>query len=422
MLRQKAHVTPLRGPASKLQPYSSITARSSGLGDTPELPPRHTQRNSRSETATSARTKAMDTSATANAYNQKWRQDGSALRLSASDSEFLATGKPMLLKEFSKGKSVRDLPCLVKVVGGHRSLCERYSFGREQMFMILKKKSMPVVACKDHKGGSSCAVPLNTTFFHLVPYCMDTEGIRPRNLGKITASELLQSKALPPVIAVSKEFEASEHHSKKRVPVGTLLFPKDKIQQLKDQQQWVLHAMSQSGEMVQITPDCNGYFSILARNVRLSLRQALDHLKPPFTMQTISDCDKLYVNVVTVEKVHKEDVFIGMMKATEGTSIDDVSTFSCMAEVPVSLNLKVVTMVPKQQELLDKIYDFARSEYDRVTHSPSRGIWQACADTVLMTSNPAYIDIFMAKDCLNEKSRASPASYICKACTIYTLG
>ena len=35
--------------------------------------------------------------------------------ISASDFEPLATGKPLSLKEFGLGKSVRDLPCLVKV-------------------------------------------------------------------------------------------------------------------------------------------------------------------------------------------------------------------------------------------------------------------------------------------------------------------
>ena len=111
--------------------------------------------------------------------------------------------------------------------------------------------------------------------------------------------------------------------------------------------------VAKSGEMVQITPDCNGRFSILSNDMRLSLQEALNHLKPPFSMRTVSNCDILFVSAVTVEKVHKEHVFVGMMKATEGISISDVSTFSRMAEVPVSLNLTVVTMVPKQQEILD---------------------------------------------------------------------
>ena len=83
------------------------------------------------------------------------------------------------------------------------------------MFVILEKKSMRVTTCQDHKGGSSYAVPLNTTAFHLVPFCLDDEGIRPQSFGKITANELLQSKVFPPVIAVSEEFEVNEHHSKK---------------------------------------------------------------------------------------------------------------------------------------------------------------------------------------------------------------
>ena len=331
--------------------------------------------------------------------------------VSTSDFELLATGKPLSLKDFSKGKSVRDLPCVVKVVaGGHRYLCDLYNFGQEQMFVVLEKKSMRVVTCKSHMDGSSYAVPLHTSIFYLVPYWMDTEGSRPSNFGRIKAHELLLSRALPPVIAVVGEFEVNEHHSKKTVPVGTLLFPKEK-KLLKDQRKWVLHTKSESGEMVQITPDCNGRFSILARDVRLSLQQALDHLKPPFTMRTVSDCDTMYVNVVTVENVHKEDVFIGMMKTTGGTSLDDITAFSRIVEIPVSFNLTVVTMVSKQKEILAQIYDFAYSDYHKVVCSPVKEPpVKAAADSVFMASNPAYIDIPMASDHMKEELRAHPGS------------
>ena len=181
----------------------------------------HAKRNDRKRTWSGpAKAKASSTTSKV-VYSQMLRQNDSAQRLvSASDSELLTTGKPRSLKEFSKGKGIRDLPCLVKVVAGHSSLCERYSFGKEQMFVVLEKKSMCVVTCKDHNmGGTSYVVPLNTTAFHLVPYWMDDELVRPRSFGKITANELLHSKAFPPVIAVSEEFEVSEHHSMKAVPV-----------------------------------------------------------------------------------------------------------------------------------------------------------------------------------------------------------
>ena len=316
----------------------------------------------------------------------------------------------MSLKDFSKGKNARDLPCLVKVVDGHRSLCEFYSFGLEQMFVVLEKKNMLVVTCKDHKGGSSYAIPINTTSFHLVPFWMDAKGIRPNSFGKITANELLQSKALPPVIAVSEQFECGEH-SKTTMPVGTLLFLNEQKKQVKGWQQGVLHAKSESGEMVQITPDCNGRFSILANDVRLSLKHALDHLKPPFTMRTISDSDTLSVNVFTVERVHKEDVLIGMMKATEGTSLDDAASFSRMVEVPVSLNLTVVTMVAKQQKVLDEIYDFAHSEYNRIMCNPAMSLSNP-ADTVTMDPNPSYIDISTLSDHMKVYFSAHPASSV----------
>ena len=354
-------------------------------------------------------TKAMESPTTAirDRYNQLTQNDNALQLASASDHELLATGKPMSLKEFSKGKRVRDLPCLVKVVDGHRSLCGYYSLGKEQMFVVLEKKNMLVVTCKDDMGGSAYAIPINTTSFHLVPYWVDTKGIRPNSFGKITANELFQSKALPPVIAVSGEFECSEH-SKKTVPVGTLLFLKEEKKQVNGLQ-GVLRAKSQSGEMVQITPDCNGRFSILAKDVRLSLQQALDHLKPPFTMRTISDCDTLYVNVITVERVHKEDVLIGMMKATEGTSFDDVASFSRMAEVPISLNLTVVAMVPKQQKVLDDIYDFVLAEYHGVMHRPAMSLSNP-ADTVIMDPNPSYIDNSM--DPVKARFSAHPASSV----------
>ena len=370
MSRQKASVIPLLGPSSKTQPCAATTARSFGVGvGKPELPPRNPPRNIEND----------------------------AQRLvSASDFEPLATGKPLSLKEFGLGKSVRDLPCLVKVVAGHSSLCEYYSFSKEQMFVVLEKKSMPVVTCKSLVDGSSYAVPLDATAFHLVPYWMDAAQMRPSSFGKITANELLQGKALPPVLAVSAKFEVGEHHPKKTVPVGTLLFPKEK-ERSKNQRQWVLHAKSKCGEMVQITPDCNGRFSILTCDVKLSLQQAITHLKVPFTMQTVSDCDTLYVRTITVEKVHKEDVFIGMMKTRNGTSLDDIAAYSRMIEIPVSFNLTVVTMVPKQQEVLDQVYDFALAENSGTMQRP----WRSPSnppDRVIMASNPAYITSMPTND------------------------
>ena len=314
------------------------------------------------------------------------------LTVSTSDySRLVATGKPLSLKEFSKRKSVRDLPCLVKVVAGtHLRLCEVCDFGQEQMVVVLEKKSMRVVTCKDHMDGSSYDVPLHTTFFHLVPYWMDAERIHPNSFGRITANELLQSKALPLVFAVSVEFEVGEHHSKKTVPVGTLLFPKEK-KRSKDRRQTVLRTKSESGEMVLITPDCNGRFSILACDVKLSLQQAITHLKVPFTMQTFSDCDTLYVDVVTVtvERVHKEEVLIVMMKTAEGTPHDDAA-YSRMVELPVSLDLTVVTMMPNQQEMLYQNYDLALAKYcggmcqtAKLSSSP--------ADRVAVASSPVHL-------------------------------
>ena len=323
--------------------------------------------------------------------DQALAHDDNALRLaSTSDLELEASGKPISLREFSRGKELSDLPCLVKVADGHRSLCEMYSFGQEQMFVVLEKKSMLVVTCKDQVDGSSYAIPLSTTAFDLIPYWMDAEGIRPNSFAKITANELLQSKALPPVIAVSGEFECSEH-SKKTVPVGTLLFLKEEKKQVKDQQRGVLHAKSESGEMVQITPDCKGCFSILADDVRLSLQQALSHLTPPFTMRTISDCDTLYVNVITVERVQEEEVVVGMMKATEGTTIDNVASFSRTAEVPVNLNLTVVSMVPKEQKTLEHIYDYAHTGYYGVMRRPTMDISNP-PRTVATIPNPSYLE------------------------------
>ena len=317
-----------------------------------------------------------------------------ALRLAkSSDLELVASGASMSLREFSKGKGPDDLPCLVKVVDGHRSLCEFYSFGQEQMFVVLEKKSMRVVTCRDQVDGSSYAVPLNTTAFELIPHWMDADRIRPNSFGRITANELLQSKALPPVIVVVGEFEVGERRSRKIVPVGALLFLEETKKRTKDRQ-GVLHAKSESGEMVQITSDCHGRFSILSKDVRISLQYAVNHLKLPFTMRTISDCDTLYVNVVRVESVQDEEVLVGMMKATAGATIDNVTSFSRMAEVPVNLNLTVVSMVPKEKEknALENIYDYAHTGYYGVMRRPTVHI-VGHATTVAMPPNPPHKDV-----------------------------
>ena len=328
-------------------------------------------------------------------YNQTLTQDDHALKLaSMSDYDLLASGKPMSLKEFSKVKKMRDLPCLVKVRAGKSSLCDSYSFGLAQMFVVLEKKSTLVATCRDQVDGSTYVVPVHTEAFDLAPTAvLKFEHSRPQSLGKITAEELLQCKSLPPVIAVSEEFTLRAH-SERLVPVGTLLFPKEVRKQAKYQRQvqGVLHAKSESGELVNITPDCKGRFSVLASDVRISLRKALNHLKPPFTMRTISDCNTMYVNIIAVERIHKEDMLVGMMKATEGTTVEDVTSFSRMAELPVSLNLTVVTMVPKQQKTLEQIYDFAHTGYYGVIRHPERQR-SSPAHTVAMDSNPSYLAV-----------------------------
>ena len=327
--------------------------------------------------------------------NQTLTQNHHALKLaSMSDYELLASGKPMSLKEFSKVKKARDLPCLVKVRDGKSSLCDSYSFGLAQMFVVLEKKSTLVATCRAQVDGSTYVVPVHTEAFELAPTAVFMlEHSRPQSLGKITAEELLKCKSLPPVIAVSEEFTLRAH-SERLVPVGTLLFPKEVRKQAKDQRQvqGVLHAKSESGEIVNITPDCKGRFSVLARDVRISLQKALNHLKPPFTMRTISDRDTLYANIITVERIHKEDMLVGMMKATEGTTVEDVANFSRMAELPVSLNLTVVTMVPRQQKTPDKIYDFAHTEYYGVIRHPEKQR-SSPAEKEAMDSNLSYLAV-----------------------------
>ena len=154
----------------------------------------------------------------------------------------------------------------------------------------------------------------------------------------------------------------------------------------------MLHAKSESGKIANITPDCKGRFSVLASDVRISLRKALNHLKPPFTMRTISDCDTVYANIITVERIHKEDMLVGTMKATEGTTVEDVANFSRMAELPVSLNLTVVTMVPKQQKTLDEIYDFAHRGYYGVIRHPEKQ-QSSPAEKEAMDSNLSYLAV-----------------------------
>ena len=319
-------------------------------------------------------------------------QDYNALKLaSASELELEVSGKPMPLREFSKGMKQHDFPCLVKVADGHHSMCEYYSFGQEQMFVVLEKKCVRVAKCKDPTDGSIYAIPVNTKSFELTPHWMDTEQMRPSSLGKITAQELLWCKTLPPAIAVSGEFTLSER-SERTVPIGTLLFPIEETKQTKDKQQprGVLLAKSESGEMVNITPDCKGRFSILASDVRLSLQEALNHLTPPFTMRTTSDCDTVYVNIVTVESVQEEDILIGMMKVTGGTTVEDVASFSRIAEVPVNLSLTVVTMVPKEREILDHIYDYAHTGYYGVMRRPTMDT-SGLGKAIALTPNPSYM-------------------------------
>ena len=274
---------------------------------------------------------------------------------------FKEIGKKMTLKEFcTKGKK---LPCLVKVTAGYTSFCQRYSFGTDELLVVIEMKEIDTVRIRGNRGPTKKEtvhydVPLNSRLFSVVP-SLDPEWKSVRGI-LLTPQYILEShESLPNVLYSTSEWTTAQGRA---LPSGSFLFPQAVK---KKKQERILVAKLEDGSTVEITSECSGSFTtVRSATDNLSLSNAVKCIKLPFDCTLKPLEDDIFCDRVTIERVRKELFLFGVMKVTNGSIQDDVNSFQQLLEVPVNLNILVVTMIPEDEDLLETIYESAQSYYN----------------------------------------------------------
>ena len=284
---------------------------------------------------------------------------------------FKEIGKKMTLKEFcNKGKK---LPCLVKVTTGYTSFCERYSFATDELLVVIEMKEIDAVRIRDNSGPTKKEmihydVPLNSSLFSVVP-SLDPEWKSVKGV-VLTPQYLLGShESLPNVLYSTSEWTT---FGGRVLPSGSFLFPQAVK---KKKQERILVAKLADGFTVEITSECSGSFTTFrSATDNLSLSTAVKCVKLPFECTLKPLGNDLFCDRVTIESVRKELFLFGVMKVRDGSIEDDVNSFQQLLEVPVNLNILVVTMIPEDENLLEDIYESAQSYYNVNLRAESKRI------------------------------------------------
>ena len=292
-----------------------------------------------------------------------------AAELKEERNKFKEVGKRMTLKEFSSRKKVK-LPCLLKVCSGYTSLCERYSFGIDQLFVVIEIKTVDVVKMSEARSKGNTGVheiPLQTDKFTVVP-TFDPEWKNDLSRGgRIELHQLLECISLPQIVRVVYDFTANKGRI---LPAGTLLFPQEVKKRTKEVEKRVLVAKMEDGSSVNVTSDCTAKFDIgNTASFSLSLSQAVKIISLPFQCTLQSHEDDIHFTRTTVQSVDKGIFLFGVTKVKQGSIQDEIDSFKELSEIPANLGISVVRMAPKQKEILKDIYESAQSYYYYIRQS-----------------------------------------------------
>ena len=268
--------------------------------------------------------------------------------------QFKEIGKKMTLKEFCF-QNMSELPCLIKVTQGYRSLSGRFSFGTDQLFVVIEMKEIDTVHVKSAQAQYD--VPLQSDAFTVLPSAEPLN--RRRKI--IRPLQLLECEILP----IIQAFTNITTVKGRKIQSGTLLFPQEVKKKTKKLEKRLLVAKLEDGSVVEINSECGGGF-VVSRSAadKLSLSTAAQCIKLPLecTLKPLKD-DIFCNDRVTIESLHKELFLFGVMKVSDGSIQDDVKSFQQLSEVPGNLEISVVIMVPKDEDVLEDIYESAQSYY-----------------------------------------------------------
>ena len=247
-----------------------------------------------------------------------------------------------------------SLPVLLKVSHGYESFLEKYSFGKDQLFVVLEKKEIDLVICHDPHMKQIYEIPLDEELdvSPVLPDCFAEEGMH----FVLSTRELLGCSTLPRAFCVMKSFKDSKGHL---VEQGTLLFP--------HKAGHPLVAITEEKRKVYIDKSTVGEFSIKYSDTKMLLKEAVKYLKFPFACRLLA-AEELdyYGTIVTFKKTLKGLV----LKGVTTTEIGDItSSFQKLSVIPASSQIQVTIMKTKETEILEDIYDHAKNVYKRLQPS-----------------------------------------------------
>jgi hypothetical protein len=337
-----------------------------------------------------------------------------AAKLKEERNKFKEVGKRMTLKEFSSRKKVK-LPCLLKVCSGYTSLCERYSFGIDQLFVVIEIKTIDVVKMSEARSKENTGVheiPLQTDRFTVVP-TLDSEWKNDLlRGGRIEVHQLLECISLPKIVQVVFDFVTKEQRT--YVRAGSFLFPQEVKKKTEELEKRILVAKLEDGSSVNVTADCTAKFDIgHTASFRLSLSQAIKLISLPFQCTLQSHEDDIYFTRTVVQHVDKGIFLFGVTKAKQGSIQDEIDSFKELSEIPANLGISVVPMAPKHEEILEDIYESAQSYYNIRNSHPSNviqkqrvpgGIDSPGGSPIMDPMSPAYVTL------MNSNPNSFPAN------------
>ena len=289
--------------------------------------------------------------------------------------KFEEVGKRMTLKEFSSHNEM-ELPCLLKVCSGYTSLCERYSFGIDQLFVVIEIKTIDVVKMSEARSKENTGVheiPLQTDRFTVVPILHSEWKYDLMRGGRIEVHQLLECVYLPKIVRVVFNFVTKERRT--YIQAGSFLFPQEVKKKTKELQKRVLVAKMEDGSSIRVRADCTAKFDIgNTASFRLSLSQAVKLISLPFQCTLQSHEDDIYFTHTTVQCVDKSLFLFGVAKVKQGSIQNEIDSFKELSEIPANLGISVVPMAPKHEEILEDIYESAQSYYNIRQSHPSNMI------------------------------------------------
>ena len=244
-------------------------------------------------------------------------------------------------------------PKIIRVKGNYHSPLGTLTLAVGQLLVVVDVVQMRVLTGVD----GSDEVFKVTEDSDLIKFAPMIEGMK----SEYSTPQLLKAKSLPPAVAPTSPFDDASGY---KIPGGTILYlnttkPSALASVLRSDRRSV-KALSNLGEVV-IKNSCQALFSTSERDVTLPPSDLMKYIQLPVMARPVSDDDDIdSIPYVHLREVHSENVLIALLKFEEMIEMP-------LLEIPVSLNLFIEVMEPRDKREMEHIYCEARADYENIT-------------------------------------------------------